>query len=277
MLTIFQIFVVGDSFGECSMPIMIHNPWTIFFFVGCFGTVGMGMLNLALSAIVDGATEVRERDEKLINMAQFHYYEKAKTDIQTCCVEMDTTHDGRISLEQLADAYDGDKTFQDACQTLGISGPELSYVFFMMDDHKIGSVKYEDFASHLLKLKTDTQHSTIVLIKQQLMTIHDKLLEEMGLLKQSLIAMAKGAGEDARALPPLPLDAVTEEAVNVTPMAFVAKSPDVVTEAKDASERYYQQALLATLSLVGDQSSHTPRLPSDTARLQTRREFYSEI
>merc|ERR1719272_2635841 len=62
-LTLLQIIVAGDNFGQCTLPLMREYPSTVAFFVCVLGVIALGLMNLVLSAIVDRATQVRGDNE----------------------------------------------------------------------------------------------------------------------------------------------------------------------------------------------------------------------
>jgi voltage-gated sodium channel len=177
-LTFLQIIVAGDNFGECTMPLMREYPWTAVYFCCVLGTVGFMLLNLVLSAIVDRASQVRSENDHILKLAKIHFYEAAKRCIQKVCLHLDTQGDGYLSLDAILKEYDENNEFAAAFHTLGLSKSNLSQIFYTFDDQKMGVVKHQEFAEHLLKMRTVDEHTTIIAIKSFLNDLQHALQAE---------------------------------------------------------------------------------------------------
>merc|ERR1712023_508297 len=71
-----------------------------------------------------------------------------------------------MSLEMITHAYETHADFAKAFQTLGLAKPDISSVFYMMDEDRTGVVNHEEFAEHLLKMKTHDEHGVVIMIKK---------------------------------------------------------------------------------------------------------------
>jgi hypothetical protein len=191
-LTFFQTIVAGDNFGGCTMPIMKQHPWTLVFFLAVLGSISLGLLNLVLSAIVDRAAEVRDQNAHLLNLTRLHCYEEAKQTIVEYCCFVDEDRSGVVALQSLLRAFEDIPEFQDACETLSVAKADLSSVFYMMDEDQAGIVDYRLFGEHLLKMKTDDLHSTVIMIKTHLVQMKSGLLKELEIIKRDMDRRSQG-------------------------------------------------------------------------------------
>jgi hypothetical protein len=184
-LTFFQVIVAGDSFGLCTLPIMRKHPWTVFYFTGVLATVGLGALNLILSAIVDRAQEVRTTNEHMMHQAKMVHYEKTAEKLKVICAkQIDVTSSGKLSMPDIMDANENNDDFSDAMEALDLGSADLGTVFYMMDEEKRGVVDHAEFVDHLLKLKTQDQHMLLILIKQHLNEAKSTILESLTIMKE---------------------------------------------------------------------------------------------
>lgn len=189
-LTFLQVIVAGDSFGTCTMPIMKEKPWTVLYFTGVLATVGLGALNLILSAIVDRATEVRSENDHLLHLTKMEAYEKAKDAIKLVCEEeLDGNQSGQVSLDVLVAAIEDNEIFSNALERLGLGKADVQTVFYMMDEERKGEVSYVDFSEHLLKLKTQDQQMLLILIKQFMNEAKSNIQAEFELMKEEQVEL----------------------------------------------------------------------------------------
>jgi hypothetical protein len=183
-LALLQTIVAGDSFGKCAMPLMREKPWTVLYFGSVLATVGLGALNLILSAIVDRAQEVRADNDTLIHLSKINTYEKSKQKLEDiCATELDSDNDGKVALADLLDALENIPDFANALSTMGLGKAELYSVFYMMDEGHSGLVAFTDWAENLLKLKTEDEHMLLVLIKQFIDETKHTIQQEFELMK----------------------------------------------------------------------------------------------
>jgi len=189
-LLFLQTIVAGDSFGRCTMPIMREEAWTVLFFMAVLSTVGLGALNLILSAIVDRATEVRAENEQLLHISKMKTFEAAKKRLgEVFREELDPDADGNLSLDEILNALEASAEFAEAFETLGLGKSDICTVFYMMDEQRTGSVPFDEFSDHLLKLKTEDQHMLLILIKQFMNDARHTIQEEFELMKTEQVEL----------------------------------------------------------------------------------------
>lgn len=181
-LTFLQVIVAGDSFGACTMPIMRAKPWTVLYFTAVLATLGLGAMNLVLSAIVDRAQEVRSENEHLLHLAKVEAYERAKNAIVNVCAT-DLAENGMVTLEALLYAADNHDVFSGALEKLSLGKADVQTIYFMMDEERIGSVSYEEFGEHLFKLKTQEGQMILIPIRHFMNEMKRDLKAEFDLMK----------------------------------------------------------------------------------------------
>merc|ERR1712151_1474807 len=65
VLTYYQMYVCGDSWGELALPMIEQYPVSLVVFSGITFTVVLGLMNLVLAVIVDVAVKAQNNDAEL--------------------------------------------------------------------------------------------------------------------------------------------------------------------------------------------------------------------
>merc|ERR1719443_233282 len=119
-------------------------------FVAIQMTIVVGLLNLVLGVIVDRAEEARDQDTEHQLRIKKIDAAKAKRRFLKMCQQIDSDHDGSLSLEELVSGFDKVPEFAHTLQLMDINTKEeLTYVFLHMDADRSGSVTYQEFVDQL--------------------------------------------------------------------------------------------------------------------------------
>jgi len=157
--------------------------------------VNFGILNLILAVIVDSACEARQEDTKRILADKEKSIKDASVRLMQMCEDMDIDKDGCLSDEEIRNGYETNAEFSDLMKLMDVAESDLAVVMEIMDSDKDGKISYEEFCSQLYKMKTQDQHTVMVLTKH--------LASHIALLSRQLLT---SVNEIARAVTPLGSD-----------------------------------------------------------------------
>jgi len=184
-LTFSQIIIAGDAWGEIAIPMIEKFPWTAIIFLGALLSVDLVVMNLILSVIVDQAVEAREEDVTIKLKDKQEKFKKAARELYQVCSQMDTDHNGRLTLDEFLEGYDNNSTFAEIINLMDVKKEDLCVVFRMMDSSDKGEVPYRDFVENLHKVKTQDSHTILMFIKFYLGEVRRDVKEELNLLKNT--------------------------------------------------------------------------------------------
>jgi len=172
MLTFFQQIIAGDSWGMYTLVMIDHHPWTLVLYIPAYIMIGMGMVNLALAAIVDKATDARKSNED----------ERLKLKLQVIRVlfsQMDEDDSGCVGIEEFMNGLKKSPDFEHALEVMGIRVEDIRTVFQMMDLDNSGSVSYDEFVANLSKMKNEESFMILLYIKHFMLTMETRIEEMM--------------------------------------------------------------------------------------------------
>eukprot|EP00928_Gymnodinium_smaydae_P087884 TRINITY_DN72072_c0_g1_i1.p1 TRINITY_DN72072_c0_g1~~TRINITY_DN72072_c0_g1_i1.p1 ORF type:complete len:599 (+),score=143.13 TRINITY_DN72072_c0_g1_i1:209-2005(+) len=178
-LTFVQQVVAGDSWGEVTVPIIEHAPWTGLFFGLVFVTKSLLIMNLILGMIVDAAAEARKGSDSELARAREKERIEARHRLLGLCRELDVDCSGRLTMEKLMQGYVCNPDFADVLQSMDIQKEDMETVYEILDEDKNGHVNYEEFADQIHKMKTSDSHTMLVFIKHYVLEIRAKLSQQL--------------------------------------------------------------------------------------------------
>jgi len=185
VLTLFQQIVVGDSWGNISIPVIEHAPWTGTLIVTATMTVSLGITNLILSVIVEQATDARERDveEKLKQKKQEQ--EGQRKLLLKICERMDDDQSGTLDVKELLAGYDQHEEFRNTLHMMDIQRDELKAVFKVLDRDGSGDVDYAEFCDQLNQIRSRDTRTMLTFLK---LAVHE--------VKEELEGFTQNAGKE---------------------------------------------------------------------------------
>lgn len=190
ILTFGQQVITGDNWGQLSVPIMESYPETAWVFVGVFLTIDVGALSLILTVIVDRAAEARSEDVALVMRRRQAELATAKTNLLNICAKMDTDVSGVLTGREIMDGYEALPEFASVLDLMDVQREDLAALLQVLDRDGSGDVSYDEFVEQLYKMKCQDQQHTLVFIRSHLKQVQDKLVDEMRMLKDSVVQMA---------------------------------------------------------------------------------------
>lgn len=192
--TLFTTIVTGDSWGQYAYPLIERWPWTAVLFCVALMTVGLGLLNLVLTVIVDRANDARAENEAELKAARSEEQLLAKSHLDHVCSQMDTDGDGLLTLEEILEGAESNPEFIQTLKVLEVKRAEMATVFAMLDEDRSGTVTYEEFTDNLHRMKTQDDHAMLVFLKHHLNQVKYELadnFDEVGKTLDDLAAFLK--------------------------------------------------------------------------------------
>lgn len=191
VLTFSQQIVAGDSWGQATIPVIENYPYTAFFFMMVFMSVGIAVLNLILGVVVNVAQQEHERhkteleDEKRLERMDAHHH------LLQICEEMDADGSGEISQEELLKGYREREDLRYAFNDLDLQEEDVAVVWTIMDVDRSGSVSYNEFVTQIYKMKATDNQFMLAYIKYHISKIKDTIVEHMRVQEAELAVIEK--------------------------------------------------------------------------------------
>eukprot|EP00927_Polykrikos_kofoidii_P080258 TRINITY_DN7712_c0_g4_i1.p1 TRINITY_DN7712_c0_g4~~TRINITY_DN7712_c0_g4_i1.p1 ORF type:complete len:656 (+),score=94.77 TRINITY_DN7712_c0_g4_i1:32-1999(+) len=181
-LMLFQGLVAGDSWGQCTLPVIVAQPAMFIVFASVLVCVQLGLTNLILSTIVDSATVSREKDQ------QFAMAKRRKEEEE--CIEklldwvriLDTDRSGEISFDELVQGYEANPAIRTVLKMLDIDRDDLLELFCLMDTDNSERVSYKEFVDCIRKSENQDMRVQMMFMKLQLTDIATALTKELRML-----------------------------------------------------------------------------------------------
>lgn len=193
-LTLFQQIVAGDSWGLVTITILEKHPWTCIIYIPAFISIGMGMMNLVLTAIVDKAQDAREKNEQ----------DKLSLKLQVVHAlfeQMDDDGSGCVSLEEFEAGLRKAPEFQSALEVLGVRVDDIKTLFAMMDLDDTGTVSYDEFLDNLSKIKNEDSYIILLYMKHFMTIMEQKIESEIEVVNNNTLQLQSMVEEDLRREP----------------------------------------------------------------------------
>jgi voltage-gated sodium channel len=176
-LTLFQTFILGDSFGLLIIPVADAYPWVILIFICVFITVNVAVLNVILAVIVESAMRVSQDDARMVALERNNYYKQRMNHLIDICREIDTDDSGTLQLEELLEALESHEAFRAELRAMDITKSDMSVIFNMLDSDGSGDVDYTEVAEGLHRMKSHDAHTMLVFIQHYCQSIHNSIVD----------------------------------------------------------------------------------------------------
>jgi len=148
LLFLFEVLVIGDSWGTCAFPLVMHN-WSFFIiFALSFASTQLGVMNLVLAIVVHRANVLHEDEQKKEAVEENNMKKAAIRYIYDLFHELDTNGDEVISLDELMSGWDNNINLQNMFQTLHVKRCDIANIFALMDTDGSGCVSYDEMLQH---------------------------------------------------------------------------------------------------------------------------------
>eukprot|EP00930_Biecheleria_cincta_P034713 TRINITY_DN23951_c0_g1_i1.p1 TRINITY_DN23951_c0_g1~~TRINITY_DN23951_c0_g1_i1.p1 ORF type:complete len:605 (+),score=104.85 TRINITY_DN23951_c0_g1_i1:72-1886(+) len=201
MILLWQTLITGDSWGACSLPVILNQPLMYFVYAGAFLFINVGFQNLILAVIVDSANH-RSEDDKL--KAKLEQKISQNTEIERfgeALHAMDADGSGGLSLKELMQGFARHPNLQNTfLADFGIDTSDLTDIVSSFDFDDSGEVTYDQVVGAMFRSQRQSQGT-------QLMMINSAIAKLMFILRriEKKIDEQGGTGEqpeDARAARP---------------------------------------------------------------------------
>eukprot|EP00435_Cladocopium_sp_Y103_P042281 s426_g11.t1 len=227
--------VAGDSWGETSIPLAMHQPWTMFILFAIMMTISLGCMNLTsgtagavagdvvllmiLAVIVERATEARENDQQRKMQKKDAEQEANMVEMALLCDSMDMDGNGHLSLEEMLEGYDHNPEFKNLMQQMDREMWEnwrelLCFCSFFRDCS--GEVSYVEFCQQLGTCRKRDPIMMHSLVKYSVMelqkTIQHDIMEKLNEFTEGLLEQREMLHEELQLLYALPVDPKVKEA-----------------------------------------------------------------
>lgn len=183
----FLMVFIGELWSDVAYPIVRQQPLIGIVFMTAFCIVQLGLLNLILTVIVDGAAQARadDLDEQVEKKKQDCNVAREK--LLQLCADMDNDDSGELGLEELAAGYQDNAEFASTLNLMDVGADDLEMVFEILDEDKSGTVTFTEFVDQLHKMKTQESHTLLIFIKHHVNEIREKVTQQLSLVRDDLM------------------------------------------------------------------------------------------
>eukprot|EP00928_Gymnodinium_smaydae_P007915 TRINITY_DN12832_c0_g1_i1.p1 TRINITY_DN12832_c0_g1~~TRINITY_DN12832_c0_g1_i1.p1 ORF type:complete len:533 (-),score=57.77 TRINITY_DN12832_c0_g1_i1:91-1689(-) len=164
-LTLFQIVVVGDSWGEVAVPFIEYNPATALIFIGAMVSLVYGVLNLVLAVVVDTYADMKKNDMSMLADELVEAEVLEREQLARIFAFMDKDLDEILTLKDLLIGAEYNRAFQDWLRVLDIGESDLKCMFEIIDTDRSGTVSIEEFTTMMYRMKHGDNKTSIRLTK----------------------------------------------------------------------------------------------------------------
>eukprot|EP00931_Biecheleriopsis_adriatica_P045193 TRINITY_DN25906_c0_g1_i2.p1 TRINITY_DN25906_c0_g1~~TRINITY_DN25906_c0_g1_i2.p1 ORF type:complete len:653 (-),score=119.55 TRINITY_DN25906_c0_g1_i2:56-1861(-) len=144
-LFFFQTLVAGDSWGQCSVPLIMHQPLLYVLFAGAFIVIQLGFTNLVLSVIVEAAAEQHSANIEEVQKSEREKQAEALYFFHCALEEMDKDGSNTVSYAELMEFYFDNPEVQQRLEEVGLDKYKLTKLYQLLDGAHDDEVKYADF------------------------------------------------------------------------------------------------------------------------------------
>jgi voltage-gated sodium channel len=226
-VTMFLMVFVGEMWSDVAHPIIKRQPMMGFVFMAAFCIIHLGVLNLILTVIVDGAEQARADTLEEQVMKKKAECNIARDKLLQLCARMDEDGSGELALEELEAGYKANAEFASILHLMDVGIDDLEMVFSILDEDRSGTVTFAEFVDQLHKMKTQESHTLLVFIKHYVNEIREKVTEQLGLVRHDLMTKMGDHEERVSELLALAKDPNVKQRVAMAARSFsnVCRSP----------------------------------------------------
>jgi len=203
-IQLFQTLVAGDSWGACTVPIVMESWPTFIIFAGALVTVQLGFTNLILSVIVDKAAEAREDDNEQERKDKVRAAKKIEQIFREICGE-----DEKITREEFKVGVAENAELRELLKKLDLDTGDLQDLFTLMDADQSGDLSLQEFSKCISKsMKQDIKRQMMFLqlqvddwvntVEQRIDYTEQRLGASVETLEQRLDELIEWARENYR-------------------------------------------------------------------------------
>merc|ERR1719498_237242 len=107
---------------------------------------------------------------------------------------MDADASGVMTQQELINGYRNNHDFRLAMKAMDIEEEDMNHVFRMLDEDQSGTVRYDEFAEQIWKMKSTDDHTLLLFLKFGLYEIKLQIDKEMIILKQEMAILKESHG-----------------------------------------------------------------------------------
>jgi len=169
MFLLWQTMITGDSWGACTLPVILHSPSMYWVYAAAFMCVSVGFQNLILAVIVEQAGNKSEEDAITTKLAEKAEREAEIQDICRTFEGLDGDASGALSLTELLAGFDDLPDLQNKLlMKFGIDRADLAQIVKCFDRDDSGEVLYEEVAEAMLRSQRQEDTTQLMMIQSEL-------------------------------------------------------------------------------------------------------------
>lgn len=228
-----------------------------------FCIVQLGLLNLILTVIFDGAAQARadDLDEQVEKKKQDCNVAREK--LLQLCADMDNDDSGELGLEELAAGYQDNAEFASTLNLMDVGADDLEMVFEILDEDKSGTVTFSECVDQLHKMKTQESHTLLIFIKHHVNEIREKVTQQLSLVRDDLMIKMEDHEQRVAELLAIAKDPNAQQVVRrgqsqCQSRPMQQRSPSFYAALEKLGSRRLHPDRVRCVALLGDDSlSHT--------------------
>eukprot|EP00930_Biecheleria_cincta_P041916 TRINITY_DN28819_c0_g1_i2.p1 TRINITY_DN28819_c0_g1~~TRINITY_DN28819_c0_g1_i2.p1 ORF type:complete len:633 (-),score=97.78 TRINITY_DN28819_c0_g1_i2:51-1874(-) len=181
-ILLWQILITGDSWGACTIPVILKYPAMYWVYAAAFVCISLGFTNLILALIVERATCDHEEDIIRRLLDRQIEQEKDIEKFRETFSAMDTDNSGTLSLDELIRGFDDRDDFKKDLLRFGIHKSDFEQLFRCVDLDNSGDISYVEFVEAMIRSQRQETGTQLMMIQVGV----KKLLAGMDMVLQKL-------------------------------------------------------------------------------------------
>lgn len=164
-LLLWQSLIAGDSWGACTIPVVLKHPAMYWIYAGAFVCINIGFTNLILAVIVENASE--QHDAELLRREEeiTHEHEQYIEGFSETFKELDTNNAGTVDYDELVSGYHEIPEFHEGLLKFGICEGDLLQMFHCIDLDGNGEITYMEFVDAMLRSQRQNMSTQLVMLQ----------------------------------------------------------------------------------------------------------------
>lgn len=189
LMLLVQTLMAGDSWGECSLGVIMKYPLTTPFFITSLVLIQIGTTNLIMAVVIQKARAAQESDVENRIRETSKAKKQAETRLTELCSSIDLDGGGSIGLNELLEFYASNEELRKVFDVLDIHEDELESLFSIMDKDQSGDLSYSELVSCIVKADSNDLKRQVMMLKLQIQDVWDRI---RGQMQDSILTVSQG-------------------------------------------------------------------------------------
>eukprot|EP00930_Biecheleria_cincta_P061390 TRINITY_DN46964_c0_g1_i1.p1 TRINITY_DN46964_c0_g1~~TRINITY_DN46964_c0_g1_i1.p1 ORF type:complete len:641 (+),score=123.68 TRINITY_DN46964_c0_g1_i1:152-2074(+) len=164
-LLLWQSLITGDSWGACTLPVVLKHPGMYWVYAGAFVCINIGFTNLILAVIVENASAQHDAEVLHQESLRKEEHERDIEGFNETFKELDVDNSGTVALDEMVSGYQEIPEFQRGLLKFGIYESDMRQVFDCIDLDGSGDITYTEFVDAMLRSQRQNMSTQLAMLQ----------------------------------------------------------------------------------------------------------------